>query len=270
MNKEGDNKMRQRLKQLSLMIMILIGMTVIQPVFAFGDDLGTVQTGNGNQTTTTTNQPSTIQEATGIKKQKLDEGGDAMVDFLQNYHPVTSEQMQEGEAIARPISDLIGKVITIGLAFLTVWLFLQTVIDMAYILIPPLQPTLSGAVQVQGKVSRCWVTSEALQAGGSAMPRQAGPMRQGYGASGMGMGSMGMGMGSMGMGMNSPMGGAGAQKPQQTSSNMLGTYFKSRVVTLVLFGICVVLLFSNIFLGFGSILGEWIYTIFKYIGAMLS
>lgn len=268
--------MRNRVMTLLTCLFLLLGITsTTLPVFAFGDDLGTTITDNGgnNGNGSNTNTGSEGDDFV-IPKEPLDEGTQGMADFLSGYQPVTPEQMEEGKKIATPIARFIGKIITVGIAFLTVWLFLQTVIDMIYILVPATQASLSGQVQVQGKVARCWVTTEALQAGGSAMPQQRGGMGMRSPGMGMGMGmrgpGMGMGMGAspMGMGgMGSPMG--GAQQRQMTSSNMLLSYFKSRVVTLVVFGICVILLFSNLFLDFGTILGGWIYSIFTYIGNMM-
>lgn len=261
----------KKLSALMLSTFLLFGVGAPLCAYAFGDDLGTKTTDNGSGDGYTTDSPQAEEQEPIIPKEPLDEGTQSMSDFLQGYQPVTSDQMAEGQKIATPIAKFIGKIITIGLALLTVWLFLQTVIDMIYILIPATQPNLSGSVQVQGKVSRCWVTTEALQAAGSATPQGArGGMGMGM-RGGMGYGG-GMGMrGGMGMGPGMGMGGAGGmqQQRQQTSSNMLLSYFKSRTVTLVVFGICIILLFSNIFLDFGTILGEWIYSIFTYIGNML-
>lgn len=286
---------RRRVLTLLTCFMLTLGFAnmTLSPVSAFGDDLGTEITDGGdkgNSENTTTNNNSSQKKKSNntqsgtvespIPKEPLDDGTQSMSDFISEYQPVTPEQMEEGKEMAKPISQFIGKIITVALALLTVWMFLQTVIDLAFILVPATQPSLSGQAQVPGKVSRCWVTSEALQAAGRAgmnRTQQGGrgmrsPMGYGGSMGGMGyggsMGGMGYG-GGMGMRGGMSAGGMNAGAPQQTTSNMMMAYFKSRTVTLILFGICIIMLFSNIFLDFGTVLGGWIYSIFTYFGNML-
>lgn len=181
--------------------------------------------------------------------------------FLEGYRPVTQEGLQEANAFMSPLTNFLGVVISGLIILTTIFLFLISGLDLMYILVPftrkfLYEPGSNGAGQqmqgvgfggtavgangggnfVQRALSMQFVSDEAIKAvslfGGSA-PAQ-------------------------GQGMVNPMGGpmlTAQQNQTQSKGTVLGKYMKLRVFTMILFGMCVVLLFSSIFMDWGMNVG---------------
>jgi hypothetical protein len=232
--------------------------------YAWGDEIGGSSSSGSDSSSSSNSSSSSSNSGSAM----TDESSQTMADYLQNYQPVTSEDMEQGQAVVKPFVRYAGTFITAGIVILTICLFLLTVLDLAYIIVPPLRNVLYKGGQGGGSMMP-----------GSMMPgRGMGPSRSGGGggtqwvsqeaiqavqASGGGMQGNNLMRGSMGPGNY-----GGGSAP--TGSNALVTYFKSRVVTMVVFGVCCVLLFTNIFFNVGTAIAEFIYNILAFIMQMLN
>ena len=199
----------------------------------------------------------------------------AVGDYLQGYNPVTEDNMQKASVLASPIANAIGTLTGFIMIVVMAWIFAQTAIDLAYISMPFLRPTLDGGQgQQQGGMGgmgmrggmgmgmqggmgqqgggRCWVSDEAILAIQGANAGQQG-----------GMG----GMGGMGMGMQ---GGMGQQQQQQGGKTPIITYFGKRVVFYIFFAICSVVLLSSIFTDCGINLAALIEKIMTRINGSIN
>lgn len=184
------------------------------------------------------------------------DGGSSVSNFFKGYNPVTDDQMQQGSYYAQPIVSLLGSTIGFLMALVVGWMGVQTAIDLIYWAIPPLRGVLSndqqgssgsmgmGGMQPQQQKRKILTVSDdmtqAIQIGGVGGQQQA-------------MGSMGMGGGFGG-------GGFGAPQPQQEQKqpHVLATYFKKRLLSLIILGVCMVVLFSSILLDTGINLGAFV------------
>ena len=181
-------RMKRLLSSLSAFFVVLIvGCILAVPVSATNDMDGLT---GGNTT----------------QEQQVDQGSNsrdagALGDALQNYNPITDDNMSQAQALANPITNIIGNIIGAIVLLTAAGIFLVTAFDLAYIAMPFTRPLLTSKHQL--------VSDEALAAvGGASGGQQAGGM-------GSPMGSPMGGMGGMGSPMGSPMGGgmgAGQQK----------------------------------------------------------
>lgn len=182
---------------------------------------------------------------------KLEENDDAGIsDMLRNQHPVTKDSMARAQNGVAPLVRMISGFISLILVLLSVWIFAQTAIDLVYLVVPfsrgVLNPNMvsggamggmsmgmgmgMGGAQVSGNGGKKWVSDEAEQALNEG---QAGSVGAANGAMGM----------SMGMGM----------APQQNKpKNVLGLYLKKRIGFMVLFAICLIVLFCTVPLTIGT------------------
>jgi hypothetical protein len=232
--------MKRLLSSLSAFFVVLIvGCILVVPVSATNDMDGLT---GGN----------TAQE------QQVDQGSNsrdagALGDALQNYNPITDDNMSQAQALANPITNIIGNIIGAIVLLTAAGIFLVTALDLAYIAMP----FLTSKHQL--------VSDEALAAvGGASGGQQAGGM-------GSPMGSPMGGMGGMGSPMGSPMGGGmGAGQQKQGTKAVITTYFKKRVVFMVIFAVATVILTSSILTGVGINLAALLTEIINKLNSIIN
>lgn len=209
-------------------------------------------------------------------------GSGGIAGYIEDYEPITDEQMTSAANIASPAVSIIGKVVGVILVLVIAGVSAITALDLVYIGIPPVRGLLY---------------SGGTTSGNSAMGNQ------GMGMGGMGYGSNHYGRGGMGMnGMQQPnngqvssfggmqwvsdeavdcvaQAGGSANMQQQNPSQMMpgmdggqqpkGTksviimYLKRRTVFIVIFIVCSVVLFSSAVMGTGVNIGNWIIRILE-------
>ena len=237
-------RMKRLLSSLSAFFVVLIvGCILAVPVSATNDMDGLT---GGN----------TAQE------QQVDQGGSrdagALGDALQNYNPITDDNMNQAKALANPITNIIGNIIGAIVLLTASGIFLITALDLAYIAMPFTRPLLTSKHQL--------VSDEALAAvGGAGSGQQAGGMGSPMG------GGMGSPMGGMGSPMGSPMGGGmGAGQQKQSTKSVITTYFKKRVVFMVIFAVATVILTSSILTGVGINLAALLTEIIEKLNGIIN
>lgn len=181
-------------------------------------------------------------------------------DVFKGYNPVTEEQMRAGQYWAAPFVNFFGTCIGFLMAITIGWMGLQTAIDLLYWAVPPLRgilakqnPNMQGGgmmgmqpQQAQGMSSRLpiFVSDDMLQ----AMEEGGNVASQGGMNAGMPMGGgMGGGMGMMG----------GAQQAPARRPHILSSYAKKRLLSIIVLGFCITILFSSILLDTGINLGQF-------------
>ena len=236
-------RMKRLLSSLSAFFVVLIvGCILAVPVSATNDMDGLT---GGN----------TAQE------QQVDQGGSrdagALGDALQNYNPISDDNMNQAKALANPITNIIGNIIGAIVLLTASGIFIITALDLAYIAMPFTRPLLTSKHQL--------VSDEALAAvSGAGGGQQAGGM-------GSPMGGMGSPMGGMGSPMGSPMGGGmGAGQQKQSTKSVITTYFKKRVVFMVIFAVATVILTSSILTGVGINLAALLTEIIEKLNGIIN
>lgn len=210
---------------------------------SLGDNLGG-GTGNGNNTDN------------GLTESDL-----GTADFIRNHRGMTDEQLKTAGATLSPLTNAIGYAIGGIVIIASFGMFLMTALDLLYITFPPMRPLLyPGGAQQQGQQGGGY--------GGYGMGMQ-GQQQQGGGSTrqwisdeavacaalmggGQQQGQQGGSYGSYGMGVQGQQG-----QQQQSTKSVIGTYFKKRMVFMIIFGICVVVLMSSKLLGTGANLALW-------------
>ena len=236
-------RMKRLLSSLSAFFVVLIvGCILAVPVSATNDMDGLT---GGN----------TAQE------QQVDQGSNsrdagALGDALQNYNPITDDNMSQAQALANPITNIIGNIVGAIVLLTAAGIFLITALDLAYIAMPFTRPLLTSKHQL--------VSDEALAAvGGASGGQQAGGM-------GSPMGSPMGGMGGMGSPMGSPMGGGMGGQQKQSTKSVITTYFKKRVVFMVIFAVATVILTSSILTGVGINLAALLTEIINKLNSIIN
>lgn len=236
-------RMKRLLSSLSAFFVVLIvGCILAVPVSATNDMDGLT---GGN----------TVQE------QQVDQGSNsrdagALGDALQNYNPITDDNMSQAQALANPITNIIGNIIGAIVLLTAAGIFLVTALDLAYIAMPFTRPLLTSKHQL--------VSDEALAAvGGTSGGQQAGGM-------GSPMGGMGSPMGGMGSPMGSPMGGGMGGQQKQSTKSVITAYFKKRVVFMVIFAVATVILTSSILTGVGINLAALLTEIINKLNSIIN
>lgn len=236
-------RMKRLLSSLSAFFVVLIvGCILAVPVSATNDMDGLT---GGN----------TAQE------QQVDQGSNsrdagALGDALQNYNPITDDNMSQAQALANPITNIIGNIIGAIVLLTAAGIFLITALDLAYIAMPFTRPLLTSKHQL--------VSDEALAAvGGAGSGQQAGGM-------GSPMGSPMGGMGGMGSPMGSPMGGGMGGQQKQSTKSVITAYFKKRVVFMVIFAVATVILTSSILTGVGINLAALLTEIINKLNSIIN
>ena len=237
-------RMKRLLSSLSAFFVVLIvGCILAVPVSATNDMDGLT---GGN----------TAQE------QQVDQGGSrdagALGDALQNYNPITDDNMNQAKALANPITNIIGNIIGAIVLLTASGIFLITALDLAYIAMPFTRPLLTSKHQL--------VSDEALAAvGGAGSGQQVGGMGSPMG------GGMGSPMGGMGSPMGSPMGGGmGSGQQKQSTKSVITTYFKKRVVFMVIFAVATIILTSSILTGVGINLAALLTEIIEKLNGIIN
>lgn len=236
-------RMKRLLSSLSAFFVVLIvGCILAVPVSATNDMDGLT---GGN----------TAQE------QQVDQGSNsrdagALGDALQNYNPITDDNMSQAQALANPITNIIGNIIGAIVLLTAAGIFLITALDLAYIAMPFTRPLLTSKHQL--------VSDEALAAvGGASGGQQAGGMSSP-------MGSPMGGMGGMGSPMGSPMGGGMGGQQKQSTKSVITAYFKKRVVFMVIFAVATVILTSSILTGVGINLAALLTEIINKLNSIIN
>lgn len=225
----------------------------------FGSDSGdgSSQTYNwDNQSSNGDDGNSTYDNGGSSDGLKLEENDDAGIsEMLRNQHPVTKDSMARAQNGVAPLVRMISGFISLILVLLSVWIFAQTAIDLVYLVVPfsrgVLNPNMAssgamgggmgmgmgmgvgmgmGGAQVSGNGGKKWVSDEAEQA-----------LNEGQ------AGSVGAANGAMGMSM-----GVGMTPQQNKPKNVLGIYLKKRIGFMILFAICLIVLFCTVPLTIGT------------------
>jgi hypothetical protein len=208
-----------------------------------------------------TNDMDGLTGGNTAQEQQVDQGSNsrdagALGDALQNYNPITDDNMSQAQALANPITNIIGNIIGAIVLLTAAGIFLVTALDLAYIAMPFTRPLLTSKHQL--------VSDEALAAvGGASGGQQAGGM-------GSPMGSPMGGMGGMGSPMGSPMGGGMGGQQKQSTKSVITTYFKKRVVFMVIFAVATVILTSSILTGVGINLAALLTEIINKLNSIIN
>lgn len=206
-------------------------------------------------------QGSQTQQSQQNQQQAGNDGDvGAIGDYMRGYTPVDDEDMAKANQMASPITNFIGSVIGVIVVLASTGIFLITALDLCYIGIPFTRHLLTMKYQL--------VSDEALAcAPGAAAPQQSGGMNGQMGGFGGGMnsqmggfgggmnsgfgGGMNGGMNGFGGGMNSMGGQMGAQQGQPSTKSCVVQYLKKRIVFIVVFTICTIILLSSAITGCG-------------------
>lgn len=165
----------------------------------------------------------------GTVNEQSSDNDNAIANYLDDYEPITKDNMAKASVLASPIANFIGNLAGFILIVVDGGLVVVTALDLAYIGLPFTRETLTS--------KRQFVSDEAL----AVVPK---PTPQGMpGQPPM----MGGGMNPMmGGGMN-PMGMPGAPNQQQQSTkSVILTYFKKRTIFIVLFIVASIVLTSSL------------------------
>lgn len=184
-------------------------------------------------------------------------------DYFKGYNPVTQDNMEKARTMASPIVNALGTLSGFIIMIVSAAIFVVTALDLAYIGLPFLRPTLNPNYGAGAQ-------------GGSPMGGMGMGMR-----GGMGMGGMGMGgaqpatsgrrcwvsdeainyvqLASQGQAQGSPMGGGmgGAQAQQVPTKSVIFEYLKKRAFFIIIFVVATVLLLNSIFTDCGLNLAEF-------------
>lgn len=228
----------------------------------------------------------------GKSSQSVQGGSDdnPLTGYMKKYKPITEGNMKQAEVVATPIVNAIGTVTGFVLLIVMAGVGLITAIDLAYIGIPKLRPSLApnaGGTQAGGMTSPMggrgmgmhgrgmmgggmmggspqpsagghqWISDEALasvaMAGASVKP------------AGGGMPPMDGGMDMVGGGM---MGGTPQQSVKQSS--VIFTYLKKRAFFVILFAVALILLTSSVLLDCGINIAELSIKVFNKLNGNIS
>ena len=192
-------------------------------------------------------------------------------DFVRNHRGMTDEQLRVAGDTLSPLTNAIGYAIG-GIIILAAFgIFLITALDLLYIVFPPIRPLLypagqqqqggaggfggggfggggfgggygGGGQQQPAGSTRQWISDEAI----ACAALMGGGQQQQGGAGGFGGGGFGGGYG-----------GGGQQQQPQSAKSVISTYFKKRMVFMIMFALCVVVLMSSKLLGTGANLALW-------------
>ena len=157
----------------------------------------------------------------GTAEEQANDNDNAVSDYLNDYTPITNDNMAKASVLASPIANFLGNLAGFILIVVDGGLVVVTALDLAYIGLPFTRETLTSKKQLVSDEAIAVVPKPAPQ----GMPGQP-PM-------------MGGGMNPM----NMP--GASNQQPQSTKSVIL-TYFKKRTLFIVLFIVASIVLTSSL------------------------
>lgn len=170
-----------------------------------------------------------ISEGTINEQSSSSDTDSAISDYLNDYTPITNDNMAKASVLASPIANFLGNLAGFILIVVDGGLVVVTALDLAYIGLPFTRETLTSKKQLVSDEAIAVVPKPAPQ----GMPGQP-PMMSG------GMNPM------MGGGMN-PMNMPGSSNQQQQSTkSVILTYFKKRTLFIILFIVASIVLTSSL------------------------
>lgn len=208
------------------------------------------------------------------------EGSTIIEEQVRDHNPMN-------EATDSPAANwvlaVVGKLTSFVILLVFAFFFFVTALDLLYITAPFMRPWLSdanedgqgnnlvggmggfgmnnasGTASKKSVFNRQWVSDEAValvkSLGGSSQS-QMGGMGAGFGG-----GFGGAGFGGPGMGTGQP------QQDANDIRSVLPTYFRKRVVIMIMLGICVTVLTSSAIFGFGFDVGTFLIKVAMAAGA---
>lgn len=210
-----------------------------------------------------------------LANQQVDEDDQGVINWLTGRRNVTAGQLESASKTMRPVTAMFGYVTGGIMVLIVAGVTVITALDLLYIAIPPIRGLLYSGSQ-----------------GGSGGMMSGGMMGRGMGMSGMGAmgGSTGASqqkqvqwvsdeaiacaglLNSGGQQMGGMYGGMGAmqgQQQQNSTSSVIGVYFKKRVFFMILLALSLVVLTSSVVMDCGVNLAEWVLKIFGMINGKL-
>lgn len=199
--------------------------------------------------------------------------------FFKGYNPVTADDMKNGQYYAAPFVSFFGTIVGFTMAIVVAWMAVQTAVDLLYWAIPPLRGILAkqnptagnggmggmgmGGMQQRQSSSKLpiFVSDDMLQ----AMAEGGNVSSQGGINGGMGMGGFGGGMVGFGGGMGMNM----SMQQQESKPHILTAYFKKRLLSLVIFGVCIAVLFSSALMDTGINLGAFLIKLINFFNTIV-
>lgn len=237
------------MKRKKLICGVLIGLTL-----AFGG-IGFTSSSIIARAETSTSIGDNIEPRTGTTSNSnsgvsaKDDTG--VVEFFKNHRSMSSEQLNKASDTVSPLTNIFGYLMGGLIALTSSAIFLITAIDLLYIGVPPIRGILykpSGGGQSMG-MGGYGMRGQMSQGGSKGLQLVSDEAVQCSAGAGGATQSMGMG----GYGMQ-----GGMQQQQGGTKNVIMSYLKKRVVFIILFAICTVILTSSILLGTGVNLAQWI------------
>ena len=166
----------------------------------------------------------------------------AMGDFIKNYRGVTSSQLSEADNLISPLTNFLGFVSGILISLATAGIFFITAIDIAYIAIPPVR----GLLYPQG-------ANGGAMGGGMGYNNQ-NNQRKYQLISDEAIACTAMMSGGQ---RGSAMGMQQAGQNNQTRGSVIKIYLGKRIIFIIFFAICLLILTSSALLGTGVNLAMW-------------
>ncbi len=225
---------------------------------------GNTQGNNGGNGLTDENGRNPVQQFKDNLPNNND--GSGITDYLNGYNPVDRDSMNRAQSVVSPLANVIKTVISVILVALPVILFLVSAVDMVYLTVPfsrsllcpggqESMSSMSGGMggygagygggygsgmgaQMTGSSGRKFISDDAEQALQEAQAASAGAANSS-------------------MGMQAGYGGMQEAKPAKSKSPLM-IYMKKRVWMYIVFGLSLILLFSNVWLQWGAGLANWI------------
>lgn len=181
-------------------------------------------------------------------------------DLFKNKEPMTKEQLDVSAEKLSPITNMFGYLMGAGVTLAMGAIFVITVADLLYIGVPPLRGLLYKGDQQQAQMGGGYgrygggmqqsptghkfqlISDEAVQCSLLFGNNQTQASGGGYGGGYGGYGGAGMQTG---------------QQQEATTKSVIATYFKKRVVFIILFAVCATILTTSLFLNTGFNLARW-------------
>lgn len=234
---------------ISVLCCMIMGSACSMGVFAnidFSDDNGQtqeqvqVEEGNSSEEVIVYEEEVPADEEVIVDNGNRSDNADAVAGLFQGG--IDDESSAEAQRIASPWTKVIRVIISVILLLLTAALFLITVLDLVYIGVPFVRKWLGGGEDSSSSNRFGYgdTTSQDKSGIGRIVSDEAIAAVQAASGSNGGGGEFG----------------STSQKTSKKSTII--SYLKKRVVFLVVFGICAVLLFGTTFTDLGLKLGEWI------------
>lgn len=202
-----------------------------------------------------------INDQTETKKFELpDSDSGDLGEFIKGYKPLDAESMATANQYLSGPMKWVSYGLSGVIIILTGLIFLITALDLIYITVPFSRsflytPSTSGTGSPVGGINQQsgtssilgmqWVSDEAVKAAALIGGESA---------------TQGVHMQANPYGMGGP-----AMTPQQTRKqargSVIGAYFRSRIMFMIMFGVSIILLTSSVFLDFGINVGGMIITV---------